>query len=127
MSKKRGSQWAVGDRAVHVDGGPEMEVTGSNGRTVWCRWMQDDQLRTRVIPAEELQRVWDKESINGRVVALRVGMVVQHLFGGPDMTVIEIVDRNAWCQWSADSHPRSGQFPCVELVEIPTSKAVAAA
>lgn len=127
MPKKRASEWAVGDRAVHVDGGPEMEVTGTDGRTVWCRWIDDGKPRTRVIPAEELQRVWDKESINGRVVALRIGMTVQHLFGGPEMKVTDIGDGRAWCEWVAEGHPRSGQFPCVELVEIQSTEGLAAA
>lgn len=104
-----------------------MEVTGTDGRTVWCRWIDDGKPRTRVIPAEELQRVWDKESINGRVVALRIGMTVQHLFGGPEMKVTDIGDGRAWCEWVAEGHPRSGQFPCVELVEIQSTEGLAAA
>ena len=112
--KHPATPWLVGDRVHHVEGGPEMKITRIVGQTVWCTWNANNRTHTRVLPAEEIYRA----SRDGDCAAFEVGMIVQHLSGGPRMRVTEKSDGWAWCEWVTNSHPQSRRLPCNELIEI---------
>lgn len=98
----------------HVEGGPEMQIIRIVGQTVWCTWNANNRTHTRVFPADEIYRANRIDDC----ASLEVGMIVQHLSGGPRMRVTEKSEGWAWCEWVTNSHPQSRRLPCGELIEI---------
>jgi len=108
----------VGDRVLHIDGGPEMKITSIEGRIAWCAWSVGPKKITRVFPAEELRIAPIHDSKRHDCQDFSVGKIVKHRSGGPSMTVTELSGGWAWCEWTAHGHAQSRLFPCAELFAL---------
>ena len=116
MNQNPTPRFFVGDRVVAKDTHTEMEVKGFNLGLLWCQWIEQGKPCSRLLSVDSLRLAprW----IETKSWTVTAGMPVRHCSGGPVLTVVEIVDGQAWCEWRRNGRALSHDFPVAELLGV---------
>lgn len=105
-----------------------MTVVGVSANLVWCEWYEGARRRIKLLrnedlahrgpPAPSLFDVLVDNPAGRDTTPFRAGDFVQHVSGGPILTVTRCRVNLVECEWSHEGRSRAHSFSIEELREV---------